>query len=253
MSVLKKMIPALFLILCLSLPVQAADLRDGEMRSVTGLYEGNSHDEGLVVQIYDGSERYYIHVSDGLTPPALAGKIGSTVRIDYRVEKLDEDTAERIYGEKDIFMFMLHKVGIVSGREDPELCKVRTAAEASDGKACNTLGVWYEKGKHGLPKDPAEAVHWYLMAAAAENTLAMHNMGDCYRDGIGVEKDEKQAVEWYNKAIKAGNPIGYEDLGNLYLRHGRRDEARAMYRKAADAGRASAKKKLAEMGSAGDR
>ena len=168
------------------------------------------------------------------------------MRIDYKVEKLDGKTAEMLYGNKDIFMFNLHKVAIVSGKDDPELCEVRAAAEASDSKACNTLGVWYEKGRHGLPKDPEEAVNWYRLAAI-DNALAMHNLGDCYRDGIGVEKNENEAAEWYDKAIKAGNPIGYEDLGNLYLMQGKRDEARAMYQKAVAAGRKSAQKKLAEM------
>ena len=233
------------LALCIALPVQAAP-GVGEIRSVTGIYEGNTHDEGIVVQIYDGKERHFIHV-DGGTPPELKGKTGYTVRIEYKDEKLDEKTAEHVFGEKHVVLSKMQNVTLVSGKDDPELCDVRLAAETGDPKACNTLGVWYEKGKHSLPKDPKEAVHWYTMAAGGGNALAMHNLGDCYRDGIGVEKDENEAAQWYNKAIKVGNPIGYEDLGNLYLKQGKRDEARAMYQKAAAAGRASAKKKLAEM------
>ena len=227
------------LALCVALPVQATDLKVDEIRSVTGVYEGITRDQYRIVQIHDGKKRFNIHVDDKMSLPELEGKVGYTVRVDYKVGKLDVE---------DDSMFFLHKVAIVAGRDDPELCKVQAAAELADSKACNTLGVWYEKGKHGLPKDPQRAVALYLKAVATgDNTLAMHNLGDCYRDGIGVEKNENKAAEWYNDAIQAGNPIGYEDLGNLYLMQGKRDEARAMYQKAAAAGRASAKKKLAEM------
>lgn len=215
--------------------------------SVTGLYEGNIHLEGLALQIYDGKDRHYIYVNGGTTPPALQGKIGYTIRVEYRDEKLDPKEAEILFGDKDTSLRFMQSVTLVSGKDNPELCKVRGLAEAEDSKAKNTLGVWYEKGKQGLPKDPAEAVRWYEMAAVDE-PLAMHNLGDCYLDGVGVEKDEAKAIEWYNKAIEAGNPIGYEDLGDLYLKKGQRDKARAMYHKAADAGRKSARKKLAEMG-----
>ena len=38
-----------------------------------------------------------------------------------------------------------------SRREDKELAETRAKAEAGDPPAANRLGVWYEKGRRGLP------------------------------------------------------------------------------------------------------
>ena len=233
------------LALCVALPVQAAP-KDAatsmDTGAITGLYEGNLHNEfedGLAVQIFDGHKRHYLYCRNYQLPNILKGKIGYTVRAGWQASN---------HPSEGVLPY-LQEVSLVSGSDDPELNRIRTAAEENsdnNAKAQNTLGVWYEKGKHSLPKDPVEAVRWYT-AAADREPLAMHNLGDCYRDGVGVARDEAKAIEWYNKAIEAGNPIGYEDLGNLYLMQGKRDEARAMYQKAAAAGRKSAQKKLAEM------
>ena len=214
----------------------------GQTGAITGLYEGNIYNEfedGLAVQIFDGQKRHYLYCRNYQLPNILKGKIGYTVRAGWQASN---------HPSEGVLPY-LQEVSLVSGSDDPELNRIRAAAEENsdnNAKAQNTLGVWYEKGKHSLPKDPVEAVRWYT-AAADREPLAMHNLGDCYRDGIGVARDEAKAIEWYNKAIEAGNPIGYEDLGNLYLMQGKRDEARAMYQKAAAAGRKSAQKKLAEM------
>lgn len=226
----------------------SASAADGDTGTVTGLYEGNIRLEGLALQIHDGRKRHFIYVDDGRLPSILRGRIGRTIRVDFREEKLDPKTAETLFGERDFSLLFARDISLVPGRDDPELCKVREKAEAEDAQARNTLGVWYEKGRHGLPRDPEEAVHWYSAAADGGSSLAMHNLGDCHRDGIGVPRDEAMAEEWYNRAIAAGNPIGYEDLGDLRMRGGRHEEARAMYMKAAGAGRESARKKLEKMG-----
>lgn len=234
--------PAMILLLLSAASAVSAAPAGGDSGTVVGLYEGRVHNEfehGLALQIYDGRKRHLLFCRNYALPDVLRGRIGHTVRVEWRAARHDSEGV----------LPFVQGVTLVAGRDDPELDRIRTAAEEEgDGaaRARNTLGVWYEKGRHGLPKDPAEAVRWYTAAAEAGEPLAMHNLGDCHRDGVGVPQDEARAVEWYNRAIEAGNPIGYEDLGDLHMRRGRKDAARAMYRKAADAGRASARKKLAE-------
>lgn len=147
-----------------------------------------------------------------------------------------------------------------SRREDKELAETRAKAEAGDPPAANRLGVWYEKGRRGLPVDVKQAVYWYSVAAKANNGLALHNLGDCYRDGIGVKKDEHIAFDCYLKAAATGLPLGYEDVGDSILRPDiaegfnltdpdeRRATAMLWYRKAAKHGRESAVSKLKQMG-----
>lgn len=147
--------------------------------------------------------------------------------------------------------------------EKQKVSTTRAQAEAGDPVAANTMGVWYEKGRHGLPKDPKQAVHWYTRSANAGYGLALHNLGDCYRDGVGVDADEGMAYQYYFKAASAGLPLGYEDMGDsllhsrvtnelLQVDHAdvktRRELAAVWYRKAAEQGRASAQNKLKRLG-----
>lgn len=147
------------------------------------------------------------------------------------------------------------------GPADKELNRVRCLAHGlrmgaetgSEGAAAaNSLGVWYERGKHGLKQNLTEARNWYQEAAKHGNALAMHNLGDLYRQGKGVRQDSSEAFDWYKKAADAGHAIGLEDMADCYLKgvgvEADRNEAIRLYREAARQGRTSAAQKLREMG-----
>ena len=148
-----------------------------------------------------------------------------------------------------------------TGPADAEMNRVRCAADGlratGDGSpeaaaAANSLGVWYEKGTHGLRRDAKAAKDWYETAAEHGNALAMHNLGDLYRQGKGVRQNSREAFRWYKKAADAGSALGLEDLADCYLKGvgapPNRDEALRLYREAARQGRKSAAQKLREMG-----
>ncbi|MBO4335838.1 MAG: sel1 repeat family protein [Desulfovibrio sp.] len=132
------------------------------------------------------------------------------------------------------------------------LAEVQKAALSGDASAANRLGVWYEKGQNGLPKDPTQAVSWYRKAAKLGNILAMHNLGDCYLQQVGVAYDPAQAYAWYKMAAEAGGAIGYEDLGNFFKNIGFDGpdiaKAKTWYAAAARQGRKSAQEKLLALG-----
>jgi len=48
------------------------------------------------------------------------------------------------------------------------------------------LGVMYETGRGGLPKDDAQAVSWYRKAADAGDARAMASLGAMYETGRGA-------------------------------------------------------------------
>ncbi len=243
--------------------IYAAEPKDGDKVAITALYEGNAYEEGWILQFFDGKNRHYLRPSfsdlpqmseqgeNGISVKMLEGKIGYTYEIEY-IYVYDEEL-EKALGTK--YYEKITKIKELSGKPDAQLQKVRKAAEPlsvgveTDGapKAANTLGVWYEKGQHSLPKDYKEAVYWYGLAANFGNTLAMHNLGDCYKKGIGVEKDINKAKEYYQMAINKGNAIGYEDLGDLYKELGEIKEAKKMYEQASQKGRKNAAKKLREL------
>jgi len=59
----------------------------------------------------------------------------------------------------------------------------------------------------GVPKDYAEAVKWYRLAAAQGNANAQLNLGIMYGKGEGVPEDYVQAYAWLNLAAAQGNKI----------------------------------------------
>jgi hypothetical protein len=140
-------------------------------------------------------------------------------------------------------------------RGDAEAEQAFRRAEAGDAAKANAIGTWYEKGRHGLPRDGSEAFAWYRKAARLGSDLALHNMGDCYRDGIGVAKDWEKALECYLACAAKGLAIGYEDVGDSLLRQApaglevdARKAALRWYVKAASHGRKSAAEKLRRLG-----
>ncbi|RIB22704.1 hypothetical protein C2G38_2173226 [Gigaspora rosea] len=42
------------------------------------------------------------------------------------------------------------------------------------------------------------------------------NVGNCYKDGIGIPKDEKKAFELYLKFAEGGNSNGSLSIGHCY-------------------------------------
>ena len=90
--------------------------------------------------------------------------------------------------------------------------------DGNRAEATNRLGVWYEKGKHKFIKNPQEAVHWYTLAATVGNGLAMHNLGDCYRNGIEVTADKEKAIELYREAAVKRRKSAARKLNDLDLK-----------------------------------
>ena len=79
----------------------------------------------------------------------------------------------------------------------------RMAAEQGHAKAQFNLGVMYARGR-GVPKDGAEAVKWYRMAAEQGDARGQYNLGIKYARGRGAPKDDLRAYAWYNLAAEQG-------------------------------------------------
>lgn len=133
---------------------------------------------------------------------------------------------------------------LIAGTLKTEKAKKEAAA------AANKLGVWYEKGKGGVLQNYQKAYEHYSLAASYNNGYAMHNLGDLYKQGLGVERSPMTAFSWYQRASKY-HPIGWEDMADCYLNgfgvEQNRAKAIELYKKAAEKGRKSALKKLANL------
>ena len=79
------------------------------------------------------------------------------------------------------------------------------------------LGQSYEHGR-GVPKDYAEALRWYRLAAEQGDPFAQFDLGSHYSEGIGVPKDEKEALRWWQSAAAQGFPPAQHSLGKVLAR-----------------------------------
>jgi hypothetical protein len=74
-------------------------------------------------------------------------------------------------------------------------------ARQGDAEAQFDLAKNYETGRIGLPKDFAQAEHWYREAAAQGEPFAQASLGIMFNFGKGVHQDYVQACMWYEIAI----------------------------------------------------
>ena len=81
------------------------------------------------------------------------------------------------------------------------------AAEQSNPRAENNLGVMYELGE-GVSVDNKAAIKWYRRAAEHGNADGEYNLGEMYDKGKGVAVDHGEAIKWYKKAeASQGDPF----------------------------------------------
>ncbi|HML09917.1 MAG TPA: peptidoglycan-binding protein [Stellaceae bacterium] len=80
------------------------------------------------------------------------------------------------------------------------------AAAAGDGKALTNLGTLLIRGQ-GIAKPDADGatVLWQAAAARGEVT-AMFNLGAMYEHGVGIAPDLDRAKAWYERASARGDP-----------------------------------------------
>jgi TPR repeat protein len=111
-------------------------------------------------------------------------------------------------------MFFLFPIRVV---EAVDLNETMRLAATGDAWYQTELALMYHQGKK-LPKDYAEALRWYRLAAEQDFSKAQANLGVMYGEGQGVTRDYTLAAEWFLKAAEKGNTLAQHNLGLLYGR-----------------------------------
>ena len=78
-------------------------------------------------------------------------------------------------------------------------------------------------------------------------TVAAHQLGKCYRDGLGVIQDEEQEEVWFRSSAQAGNDYSQYALGKLLQGQGRITEALEWYEQASAQGNQYANYRLGKL------
>ena len=90
-------------------------------------------------------------------------------------------------------------------------------ADRGNAVAQYHLGLLYSNGQ-GVPKDDAQARHWFEKAAVQGHVEAQVNLGGLFDYGRGGPQDFRMAVRWYRRAADQGNDLARRRLGLLYER-----------------------------------
>ena len=78
-------------------------------------------------------------------------------------------------------------------------------------------------------------------------TVAAHQLGKCWRDGLGVLPDDDKAELWFRRSAEAGNDFSQYALGKLLQSRKRIKEAVDWYEKAAAQGNQYANYRLGKL------
>jgi TPR repeat protein len=91
--------------------------------------------------------------------------------------------------------------------------------EAKNGNAAaqNNMGLIWRQGcpDASIPMDDAQAYNWFVLAAQNGEPVAMVNLGDMHRDGLGTKQDVEKAKVWYKLAARRGNPAAQSRLAAI--------------------------------------
>ena len=165
---------------------------------------------------------------------------GIGVSVDYAIAKQwCEKATEQGYDVAQYFM-----AEYFVGNDKDKYLWYEKAAKQGYAAAENVVGLYYEKGVGGIPKNLTEAVKWYRKAAAQGHSVAQCNLANCLFDGHDGVENKKEAVQWFRKAAEQGHPEAQCSLAFcLHNGHGcmvDEKEAYKWYRKSAEQGYANA-------------
>lgn len=90
------------------------------------------------------------------------------------------------------------------------------AAELGDSLAQVSLGKRYLQGSTSVPRDYAQSLHWFGLAAQGKDPAAVYYLGVQYANGYGLQANPKAAFNWFLLAAEQGQPAAMFMLANAY-------------------------------------
>lgn len=95
------------------------------------------------------------------------------------------------------------------------LRQFRIAAGLGNAEAVGAVGYMLEHGQ-GARANLREALRFYQQAAQAGDAMAQNNLASHYLEGRGVAKNFSLALDWYRKSAAQSNVLAQSNLGLVY-------------------------------------
>lgn len=92
---------------------------------------------------------------------------------------------------------------------------LKKAIRHGSGRACATLGNYYQEGKY-IEKDDDEAFKLYKKAFERKSADGAFSLGFAYIEGIGCDKNVKKGIEVWKKAVEYGSGSAANNLYCYY-------------------------------------
>lgn len=204
---------------------------------------------------------------------------GEGVKQNYiEAAKLFKSSAKQGHELAQYALGVMYSNGLgVSKNYKKALTLYNQSAKQGNHLAQYNLGFEYQHGEN-IKQDYIMAIYWYEKSADSGNTQAQlnlgliyvniekhknhkrafelfkkasitqidaqKNLGDCYKNGIGIDKDKIKSMFWYSKAANNDNAEAQNILGNYYLSKQKRPTAYKYWSKSAKQGNVQAKKSV---------
>lgn len=150
------------------------------------------------------------------------------------------------------------RLGKISFEDEQMDDEQNDEGEVLDRQANWQMVNMYRKAKHVLCDDDStwaeqeDAVHTLEQLWNDGFTAAAHQLGKCWRDGLGIYPDDDKAELWFRRSAETGNDFSQYALGKLLQDRKRIEEAVGWYEKATAQGSQFAGYRLGKLYLQGD-
>ncbi len=100
---------------------------------------------------------------------------------------------------------LLMVITCMARTDEEKVAETRSAAEKGNAAAQFFVGLRYDVGADGYPKEPEQAAFWWKKSAAQEFPKAEVGLGELYLAGRGVRQDLTEAFKWFMRAARHGD------------------------------------------------
>lgn len=144
-----------------------------------------------------------------LLPQAATAQ--ATKQAPPRDPQQDEKTAAELRRQYDrgdggaagVLGNLLDQKRISEKRHGNALDWYRKGCKQLDLPSCHNVGLAYQRGSRGLQRDPAEAAHYYEMAANRGFINSMYNLAILYAEAEPAAADPREGLKWMLVAQRA--------------------------------------------------
>jgi len=152
-------------------------------------------------------------------------------------------------GDEECCPFCRASIGISSDRisyDNEEIKRCKQRMKVNDSEAFYYLGLSYERGGRGLPRDYNKAFEFWIRAAELGLPKAHFSIANAYYEGIFVSEDHEKMKYHFELAAIGGHEVARHNLGLMDIHLGNIEGAMKHFMLAARSGYEDSMKEISK-------